>query len=259
MRKILIRFDDICPTMDYEQWSKAVDIIDKYNIKPLLGVIPCCEDRDLFINDEKENFWNYIRKLQDNGYVIAMHGFNHVCDNNSHGIVNIRCGSEFAGYSYDEQADKIKKGKEIMEANGIYTDIFFAPRHSYDLNTLKALRDNGFVYISDGKSCKPIIRNGIKCLPCRASGCPKIKKNGYYTAVFHTHEWTRKDKRQGYNELVELCEKYHDDIVSFNEFSNIEIGSNGVQLIDEKLYLVWEYKIRPVLSFIKHKMFKNNF
>lgn len=28
-RKILLRFDDICPTMDWKQWKKAVDIMKK--------------------------------------------------------------------------------------------------------------------------------------------------------------------------------------------------------------------------------------
>ena len=45
-REILIRFDDICPTMNYGQWIKAKEIIDKFDIKPLLGVIPKCEDED---------------------------------------------------------------------------------------------------------------------------------------------------------------------------------------------------------------------
>lgn len=255
-RKILVRFDDICPTMDYNQWNRAIDIIDKYNIKPLIGVIPHCEDTDLFINDENTEFWDYIKKLQSKGYVIAMHGYNHVCDNNSHGIVNNRSGSEFAGYSYSEQYYKIKKGKEIMEEKGLHTDIFFAPRHSYDFNTLCALKDNGFIYISDGKSYKPIIRKGVECIPCRSSGCPIIKKNGYYTAVFHAHEWIRDDKSKCYDELVELCKKYHNDIVDFYEYSNRSNGNYIIQVTDEKLYLIWEYKLRPVLSFIKHKIFK---
>ena len=30
--KILIRFDDICPTMDWKQWHKAMDVITKYGV-----------------------------------------------------------------------------------------------------------------------------------------------------------------------------------------------------------------------------------
>lgn len=255
-REILIRFDDICPTMNYRQWSKAKEILDRFDIKPLLGVIPNCEDEDLLIDDKNENFWNEIKELQESGYVIAMHGFNHVCDNNFHGIVNKTIGSEFAGYPYEVQYNKIKKGKQIMESHGIYTDIFFAPRHSYDINTLRALNANGFKYISDGKSNKPLVRQAIKCVPCRSAGYPKIKQNGYYTAVFHAHEWTREDKKQGYTDLVGLCTKYHDDMVDFYKYASRDNGNYWIQIIDEKLYLIWEYRIRPILSFVKHRILK---
>ena len=35
-----VRFDDICPTMDWEQFGRAAELMDKYDIKPLIGVIP---------------------------------------------------------------------------------------------------------------------------------------------------------------------------------------------------------------------------
>ena len=55
---------------------------------------------------------------------------------------------------------------------------------------------------------------------------------------------------------MELCKKYHNDIVDFYEYSNRSNGNYIIQVTDEKLYLIWEYKLRPVLSFIKHKIFK---
>ena len=36
MRKILIRFDDICPTMNFEEFDKAIDLMDELDIKPLI-------------------------------------------------------------------------------------------------------------------------------------------------------------------------------------------------------------------------------
>lgn len=39
-RAILVRFDDICPTMNWEQWNRAVTVLERYNVKPLIGVIP---------------------------------------------------------------------------------------------------------------------------------------------------------------------------------------------------------------------------
>ena len=50
-RMIVVRFDDICPTMNYEQFMRADEILREYNIKPLLGVIPKCKDPELQIDD----------------------------------------------------------------------------------------------------------------------------------------------------------------------------------------------------------------
>ena len=122
-------------------------------------------------------------------------------------MVNNRVGSEFSGHSLEVQVEKIRKGKEILQSHGINTDIFFAPAHSYDDNTIKALSLCGFKYISDGKSRKPFYRQGILCIPCRSGGCPKIGKGGYYTAVFHAHEWVRPDKKKGFEDLVHLCKE----------------------------------------------------
>lgn len=255
-RKILIRFDDICPTMNYEQWNKADEILQKYKIKPLLGIIPECKDPELQIEDAHQDFWDYMKKLQKRGYTLAMHGCFHLYDTNSRGIVNGGNRSEFAGHSYEIQYKKIAYGKKKLEEHGISTDIFFAPSHSYDKNTLKALAANGFRYISDGKSRKAFIRNGIICIPCRFGGCPGIRKNGYYTAVFHAHEWVRADKVYGYEELINLCDKCHEDIVSFDEYVKRKTGSYIGQLCEEKIYLFWIDKMKPILRKFKLWMVK---
>lgn len=55
-RKILVRFDDICPTMDFANFNEAVNLMDKYGIKPLIGVIPECKDKDLEIEPAHADF-----------------------------------------------------------------------------------------------------------------------------------------------------------------------------------------------------------
>ena len=61
---ILIRFDDICPTMNWSEWKRAITILDRYNVKPLIGVIPQCQDNELMIDEARNDFWNYIKELQ---------------------------------------------------------------------------------------------------------------------------------------------------------------------------------------------------
>ena len=188
MRKILIRFDDICPTMNFEEFDKAIDLMDELDIKPLIGVIPKCEDDILKIDAPKRDFWEYVRNLEKKGYTIAMHGYKHVYDSNKHGMANASNRSEFAGHSFAVQYMKVKKGKEILETKGIHTSIFFAPSHSYDKTTLKVLSKCGFKYISDGMSRVPIERYGIVCIPCRTGGIPVMKmlmSGGWILKIVH--------------------------------------------------------------------------
>lgn len=255
-RKIMIRFDDICPTMDWARWNKARAVLRQYNLKALIGVIPDCRDPDLQIDPPRDDFWEYVKQLESEGFAIAMHGYQHVFDSDGAGIVTRAPKSEFAGHSYQEQFEKIQKGKSILNAHGIQTETFFAPAHSYDETTLQALAANGFRYISDGKSSRPFIRKKIMCIPCKSSGCPKIGKAGYYTAVFHAHEWARPEKAYGFDQLENLCRRYHSEIVPFQEYSTRPPANGGIQRLEERIYLVYVYRIKPMLSKIKHRLKK---
>lgn len=255
MRKILIRFDDICPTMDWEMWLKADKILRAHKVKPLLGIVPDCKDPELKIMEERKDFWQYIRKLQSEGYVLAMHGYEHVYSRQCRGMVNNCLNTEFAGYSYEQQLDKIRSGKRVLLDHGIVTDVFFAPSHSYDKNTIKALYECGFKYISDGKSAKPINRFGIQCIPCRYGGVPKIRRQGLYTAVFHPNMWRKREKQIAYVKLQEICSRYENDIVDFYELANAySIGLGCVQKLDERVWVIYERYIHPLLSKIKKKI-----
>lgn len=246
--KILIRFDDICPTMDFGQFRRATDLLDKYNVKPLIGVIPNCIDPDLQIGDKCDDFWEFVTSLRDKGYTIAMHGYEHVFCSPHRGIVTKRVGSEFAGLSLQQQIAKIGQGKTILHNHGIDTDIFFAPAHSYDRNTIKALSTCGFKYMSDGKSCRAYILDGIKLLPCRSAGAAKIRGGGYYTSVFHAHEWARPEKAYDYDNFEKTLSNYSQCIVSFSEYCRQPVGQTTQQRIDEWAFVIWQNTIRPQLS-----------
>lgn len=251
-RKILIRFDDVCPTMNWKLWEKAIQLLNSIHVTALVGVIPDCKDLSLQIDAPVDDFWDYLKHLQQQGFTIAMHGFNHIFSTTADGIVTKNKISEFAGLPYEKQLEKIQTGKAILNEHGIDTDVFFAPAHSYDDNTLRALASCGFRYISDGYSTRPYIRHGITCLPCPNGGIPKIKKRGYYTAVIHTHEWILPQKSQDWNRLQHLCEYYQNDIVSFQEFSKWTIGYAPIQRFIEKLNLCCNRYIIPFLVRIKH-------
>ena len=246
-RKILLRFDDICPTMNWEQWERAKQMMDKAGVTALLGVVPDCTDPDLKIDTPRPDFWEYIRELQNQGYTIAMHGYHHQFEIKADGLVTKNKISEFAGLPYEKQLEKIQKGKEILNSHGIVTDVFFAPAHSYDDNTLRALAACGFKYVSDGLSCEPYKRQGIKLLPSRSSGIPRMKKkNGFVTAVIHAHEWVNCDKGVGINRYIDIIENYTSDIVSFEVFKDWEYGHLLSQRVNERFYYFYKQYFAPL-------------
>ena len=252
MRKILLRFDDFNSRMDWQQWERANSVIEKYNIKPLIGIVPDCKDPNIIRTEHKDNYWDYVRELAEKGYSLALHGCFHLYTTDSKGILGVSKNSEFAGLSFDEQLSLVKHGITILNENRIDTNVFFAPAHSFDKNTIKALKSLGFKYISDGKSLKAYSEYGIKHLPCRSGGVPRhFGQNGFYTVVFHTNEWID-DKKNDLDKLEWLCENCRDDIVGFDEFCSIPEGNFWIQKIVEKIIVFSQRHIIPVLVRIKH-------
>ena len=70
--------------------------------------------------------------------------------------------SEFAGVPLDQQKEKISLGISIFRSNGIEPQFFFAPAHTYDKNTLLALKSESNIrIISDTIAIKPYFEDGF--------------------------------------------------------------------------------------------------
>ena len=62
---ILIRLDDIAENMNWPLMKKCELLFDKYNVKPLLGVISNNKDPELLSNQKNDMFWDQIRKWKE--------------------------------------------------------------------------------------------------------------------------------------------------------------------------------------------------
>ena len=77
----IFRLDDIAPNMNWEMMNRVKNLFNKYNTKPILGVIPKNEDVHLKKYPLcKFNFWDEIKNLKKQGWQIAMHGYEHSYD-----------------------------------------------------------------------------------------------------------------------------------------------------------------------------------
>ena len=225
--KIVIRLDDIAPGMDMGKFRRFKRLLDEHDIKPLIGVVPDNKDPKLDnrndeikepikddMSEENPHFWRMVRDLQTEGWIISMHGLNHVYTTKEGGLLPLNRQSEFAGLSLEEQKSMIAKGKKILMSHGIATDFFMAPSHTYDKNTIEALLENGFRRITDGFGSVAYRRLDMTFYPIsyRRESVRHDKREGYTTFVVHTNTLTNEDF-QYYSDLFD-----EGNVVSWNEW-----------------------------------------
>jgi predicted deacetylase len=216
--------DDITPGMDWNRFLRFKEILDDYGICPLIGVVPDNRDKKLMIDEPRPDFWDYVKQLQQSGWVIAMHGLNHLYTTPKSGMFPIGGKSEFAGLPYVKQEEMIREGKRILTSKGIMTDIFMAPSHSFDRNTIRALKQNGFYIITDGFGRGPFRSADMIFYPIsiRRGSSLEDTRDGLVTFVYHTNTMTDKD--------FEAFEKLMDSgkAVSYREFARQEVRDRNV-------------------------------
>lgn len=225
MLKYIIRLDDACQNMKEEKWKRVEELLDKYNIKPIVGIIPENKDKE-FNNPEIEDFWEkYPIKWQEKNWIIAQHGLNH--------DLSKTVRTEFIGKSISEQEDILKRGNKILKDKKITPRCFFAPAHTFDNNTIKACENlKYFDFISDGYGFYPYSYKDILFLPCVFDTPHKISKFGVFTFVYHP------------NNMNESDFKYLENFISQNK-ENFELNIN--EIIDK-----YKNRKRNILDFMLH-------
>ncbi len=160
------RLDDASERMDVRKWSRIELLFDKYNIKPLVGVIPFCKDPMMSGYPVDNSFWDKALNWQKKGWIIALHGYEHIYTTNDGGVNPVHCRSEFAGEAFDVQANKIEKGFVFLKQKGLSPCVFFAPSHTFDKNTVKALLScTSIRHISDTIAYDSYKKEGIIFIP----------------------------------------------------------------------------------------------
>lgn len=189
MARFVIRLDDICPTMDHGKFARARAHFDKARVRPLMGVVPDNKDPDLEIDAPDPAFWEMMRTLRAEGWGISQHGYQHRIHTSHRGLLGITPRSEFAGRDMAAQRDDLAAGQAILEAEGIGTDIFMAPFHSYDQATLDALKSLNFTTLTDGYGIVPWQQNGLTFVP-QLFEKPMNFGAGIYTLCLHLNNMT---------------------------------------------------------------------
>lgn len=188
----MLRLDDLCPTMDRARWSWFAELIDHYELKPILAVVPDNRDPELVRDTPDTEFWHKMRRMESEGATIGLHGLRHQCHARGRSFVGLHGQSEFAGVAYAAQREWIRAGLRILRSHWLEPRVWVAPRHGFDGATCRALRANGIEIISDGWAQRPFRRRGLTWLPQQLWG-PVAKSAGLWTICMHPNTAREQD------------------------------------------------------------------
>lgn len=236
MSKYLLRLDDASDYMDVEKWQRMENLLDKYGIKPLVGIIPDNKDTSLIYNYKQDlTFWNKVLSWKNKGWELALHGCYHKYTTKEGGINPVNKRSEFAGVSLDEQRKMIRHGIDILKQYGIVTNVFFAPSHTFDKNTLIALKEESNIrIISDTIANDVYFENDFYFIP-EQSG--RVRNLPFKLCTFCYHPNTMSDK--DFENLEIFLKKYYFKFVAVKE---IELKKRLKSLFDKLLHFMYFVK-----------------
>lgn len=151
---IAFRLDDPSAVSPIKIERNLIQIFSEHNATCTFGVVPYItlgdyhemkSEGNSLLPDEKISLFKEAakKKVID----IALHGYEHKTINDGS-----RLHSEFCGGDINQQLEKIKNGKDILEKQFEAPIVsFIPPWNTYDKNTLKALAQNNINCISSNR------------------------------------------------------------------------------------------------------------
>lgn len=226
----ILRFDDICPSMNWSVWAEIENVLIDFGIKPIIAVVPDNRDPNLNFSGPVQDFWVRVRRWQTLGWAIAMHGYQHVYVNRNPGILGVNSNSEFAGLPRSLQEYKLKQALKIFQREDVRVDAWIAPSHSFDWTTIGLLKELDVNVISDGYAFYPYKDvYGMLWVPSQLSYLRNMPP-GIWTFCQHHNEMT--------DELLKIflvnLGKYRSRMISFSDACRI-FGERKRNLADKLL------------------------
>ena len=234
----LVRFDDICPTMNWDTWEGIETTLLREGVKPILAVVPDNQDPKLNVANANPQFWQRVRQWQKNGWSIAIHGYQHVYDSPEPGILGLNAYSEFAGLTFDRQLAKLTRALQIFGGEGILPSAWIAPAHSFDETTIRALRDLGIRVLSDGFYLRPSLKLGMVWVPQQLWRFRQMPV-GMWTVCLHHNHWSQSDLERFDRDV----RQYRHKIISLADVL-VQPPNRAPTFLDEAFAMSWLLALR---------------
>lgn len=238
--------------MNLKNWESISNALIARDIKPIVAVVPDNKDGELVYGESLDNFWGIVKKWEDMGWQIAMHGYQH----SFHRVEKYRNifpfydRSEFTSLTLQEQSEKIRSSWKLFIDNGIDPTIWVAPAHCFDETTLEALRNETNIrIISDGVSTHAFRQDGFLWIPQQLWDFKK-KSFGLWTICLHPNLMS--DEQISYFKKNLDSPFFRNRIIS-PDFDYLKISR--LDLIDQiyKNYFWVRYSINKFRSRIKFR------
>jgi len=186
MTRLLLRFDDLCPTMRWGVWDRVERLLDEKGVKPILAIVPENRDPKLMVEPANPLFWDRARAWQAKGWIIGQHGYQHVYDSSERGLVPWWPQSEFAGHTFEVQRDRVVEGMKALQVRGLNPRVWVAPSHSFDATTLTVLARVGLSIVSDGVGFRSSIDEaGLVWIPVQPWRLPGPRRGTATICIHH--------------------------------------------------------------------------
>ena len=231
MKNYIIRLDDAAEYRNKQKWDRVEDILDKYHIKPLVGVIPDCQDELLMAEGKHDDLWNKVSGWQKKNWTVAMHGCTHKYRDIKNDI------AEFGNISLNEAETLIEKAWGIFLSHEISPKVFFAPAHQFNDNTVRAIKEKTDIrIISDGYAKKPYYDDGITYVPAQTGKVKIMPYFAFITFVYHPNMM----KEDEFQRLEIFLKRNKDYFIEFptketNHKKNfVDIGVEGILKLSRK-------------------------
>lgn len=212
-----------------KRWNLIESLLDKYDIKPIVGIIPNNQDEKLKNKYGRDiDFWHKVKNWNSKGWAIALHGYTHKCISTSGGINPVNFRSEFAGVMLKQQKNKVLKGIEVFRRYSLDPKIFFAPSHTFDMNTLKALKEKSNIRIICDTVANDIYTIGEFYFIPQQSGHVQNLPFKVTTFCYHPNNMSKQD----FKILEEFIKKYK---YKFGSFEDLSFYDRELSLYDKFL------------------------
>jgi hypothetical protein len=131
----------------------------------------------------------------------------------------------------------------VLKTHNLNPIYFFAPSHTFDLNTLIALYENSNIkFISDTIAIKPYFFNNFIFIPQQFGKFRNIKLPGYWTFCFHPNTMSSKEFLD-FEKFIIKNRSY------FASFKDIEIDYSRKYNILDKIFKYLYFKYKYLKSF----------